>query len=381
MAGFLQNLFGGSPTGAQLATPPDYILSVHKDMVAHAQSMVDQQFWGKTAASPYSLAHSYNPSDAIIKMQRHLDSYHDKLLALESKVLWQTCLAQAGADATTITGDPAADTIATDAVTGAGADHESLWGTGNPLNDAISSSTDASITDAISAYVAQQESTLAENSARLASGYNDIGAINSSGYWIAQALLESEFNKQTGLMSNQTRRERDQIKSQIELRLNDQIAGIVTQLAANRTNLASSMNDQKTRLKLQLSEANLNSSLKVAELYRSILESEVTVGKTNLIANKEYIAEELMRNVEDRMWDTNFIKDTCGILSGIQGVMTSRGAPSPLTSALSAGMSGLSQIAPLAIALGPAGVPVAIGAALLSAIGGSRQANESIGNQ
>jgi hypothetical protein len=187
--------------------------------------------------------------------------------------------------------------------------------------------------------------TLAKSHARLAAGYSDIGAINSSAYTIALALLEDGFNTDVAKFRGDLKREaRAQRAQMITMGVN-----AMTKVIASKV-----------------------------DMQRLLFAAQADKSKMNIIANKEYLREEILLAEQDAMWNLEVLRDGSALLGAVAGVGM-RKTPMPAwASGLSGAMGGAAMMLPIAPALGvELGTLAVIGGAILGGAAGATQGTAS----
>lgn len=298
---------GGSSLAPSMTTLPPYIEEAHTELVDGMLDIVRNEVM---VSSPYETAEIYDPTEDLDAVNASLGEFNTALDGARNDLVWD------------VANGPLAEAI--------------------EAADSILSSSDADIDAATDAFEGKQAATLARSSARLAAGYNDIGGINGSAYWIGLALLESEHD---------------------------------AQVASFRASQLVARNELRARLVPTLVEASVNFILKKLDMYRIALAAAEEYAKLKITAETEYLSRQLSMAVDAAKWGLDCLHDGGSILGTIGGIATTKPAPTVGSSALSGALSTLSAVAPIAMQLGPsAGIPLAIVSTLL---GGGAAANQT----
>lgn len=187
------------------------------------------------------------------------------------------------------------------------------------------------INDEVDAFETASADQFARSVNRFTSGMSDINAVNSSAFIIGMAQMERGR----------------------EAQLNDYRAKLGTQKEGIRASLAAQFADQMVRMFSMRLEAE-----------RAAAQMQEVASKSNIIANKEYLAEDLELDYKDVTFDLDLFKHGGNILASGFGAAQHQVGPSKASSQLSAAISTGGTLASLASPLGP-------GAAILAGLGGA----------
>jgi hypothetical protein len=209
------------------------------------------------------------------------------------------------------------------------------WG---DMVDTVEAKADAVLMDAadidaaVGAFETKHEGTLARSRARLAAGMAAIGAETSSAFWIGLGLLEGAFDTSVAEYRSQVQRETNARRADFIA----QGVSAVTNILVQRANLKA-MTEQVTR----------------------------QGAAARILASKEYLNEEIQLAERDATWSLEQLHGGSALLGAVAGVGM-RKTPMPAwASGLSAFMSGVGAMAPLAQASGNVGT-----GALITMLGG-----------
>lgn len=197
------------------------------------------------------------------------------------------------------------------------------------------------IDDEVEAFEAEHAHQLAASQSRVAAGMADINAVNSSAFPIAMALLEDGFNTDVAKFRGDLRRESRAQRAQMILMGTNSMVQVLTQKV---------------------------------DISRLLYQAQVEKSRMAIVANKEYLREEISLAEHDATWNLDMLKDGSGLLGAVAGVGM-RKAPMPAwASGLSGAMGGAAAVLPIAASLGPElGTLAVIAAMALSGAAGLTQ--------
>ncbi len=382
---------GGGSTGA--VSYPTYMENVHKDWLGVTGDAADplatdivavmDNIQGDT--NPYTNATVYDPSIDISNFKTVLSGFNTNIIDLDPNNDWASAVDNTVSKANNAYSDINLTTLLTDIVT------ESLTDSARSISSIRSGTTDevntlmnaaiaqvtimvnsAPVQDLIKQFQQNAENTHLRAISRMAGGFADINAVNSSAFIIGMAMMEAEhvqaidsFTAQLALNIYNTSMAQyfSSYDSFIKDELNDFLNRYNTHVQAH-TSLTTQNEVNKATLVNNGAREITNSIYRQMDLEKQHAGFRGEVTKMGIIAESEYWKQVKAYDVEDWLWNIKVFQYGSNVLSGIA---TGGQVLPESVSQLNSTISGVASGAAIGMA---GGVPGVVIGAAIGGIGG-----------
>lgn len=345
---------GGSSGGVDF---PTHMKDSHKDWLGYTVGGVGRavdtdliEVMNSGLASNPTDGLSYtDPATAITEIETEWSSFDTAVTALdeETDIGGIITAAVADVDAAGVLNDVDIATAVSDARTGAGTTIADLV---EKALDAIDSTL---LAQAVQQYVNTRRLDRAKLRTRFKTSMVNIGAERSSAFAIGLALLESEFEKETG-------------QYQTDLSLNMYDKGFQAYLNAFSTEVQvrvqGALTDKQTRDNFLSQTVQQMATYKqfIVDMQKTVLELLAETHRVNFVMDSEYVGNTADLNIKNAEWDFDVFGRAVQVLGGIGGGTVVPPKPSKAASALGGALSGAGTGAAIGGPVG-AGVGAVVG--------------------
>lgn len=348
---------GGGSTGE--VSYPEHMEDIHKDWLGYSGSpdaiSVDMISVMDTAlgTNPLDSLSYDDPATDITAIESEYDSWNTTVDALDEETDWETIVdaVVAKMDESGVLSATDVDSIATAIRTSAG----------STISDAVESALDLLddqvLFEAVQGYAHARRKQRAQLRRRYKANMANLSAERSSAYAIGLALLEIDFERETG-----------QFQSQLSVDMFRQ--GLNSYMEAFRIEMSARIRAELTRdqFVMQGIQQVLQFKIQIIEFQKQLATILTEITRINFVMDSEYIANTADLNWKHSSWDMNVYANGIAVLGGLGGSQFVPEGPSKASSAIGGALQGAGSGALAGASIAAAGGPItALGGA---AIGG-----------
>ncbi len=356
---------GGGSTGQ--VDFPDHMEDVHKDWLGHVSGSVTAISTDLIAVMDAALASnplnalSYDDfSTEITEVKSEYDAYNTAIDALDTSTDWGAIVddAVSKAGASGILEELSIDNIINATKNGAAA------AITNAVQGAVEALDDEVLLAAVEQYVRTREFDRARLRTRYKASMANLNAERSSAYALGLALLEIDFERETG-----------QYQQQLEIETYRQGLTFYVEMFSREISARIQMHVQNKRSREEFLLQNINLQLQykqfVYQLKQTLVQLLQEIHRISFVMDQEYTQATAELNWKHDSWDFEVFHNGVAVLGGIGGGQFVPNAPSRAGSAIGGALQGAGSGALAGASIGAAGGPItAAGGALIGGIMG-----------
>lgn len=348
---------GGSSTGA--VEHPSYMEDRHDAWLGTGSvtKTVSSLINDGLGTNPLESLEYTDPSSDIGEIESEYDSWNTEVDGLDEESDWESMVSAAVAQVDTagVLNDINISSIITSTLTGAGAAVE------DAVAHALESIDTAIFDDAVQAYADSRSVERSRLRTRYKAGMANIGTERSSAYAMGMALLESEFERETGQFASELGAQALQQSMQMYAQ------AFRAELTAR---IQSALSEKQTRDQVIVQGVGHMLQYKqfMFELKRSLVSMIAEIKRIGVVSDSEYVGNTADLNWKYAQWDWNVYASATGVLGGIGGGTFVPEGPTKTSSALGGALSGAGTGAALGSVV--PGLGTAVGAGVGAVVGG-----------